>query len=289
MAQLQPIQLQHLLKEMIKEMSGKNRYGSGFTLIEVVVSMVLVSMITLIASFALKINLEAWERGVNEGDKVQIEVVLSNMLERQLRYIAISAPFGESETLMADNLESRTSIVSKPLLSETNMIQQIGAVTELKLIADEKSLSFYTLYSPQGSPYHGLTHVNYIYDESAKELTIYQKVIRGVEDISDITNQGSKRSKRISKRGSANDNVPLSTIRDVEQFSLSFIDGEDVTLFNSSASKRSTKGFSDSSSLKKSWAEDSLKPPAYIRLLFAQTKRKGGEPSVWLFKVGGVI
>ncbi|MBF0203522.1 MAG: type II secretion system protein, partial [Desulfamplus sp.] len=64
---------------------------SGFTLIEVIVSMILVSMITLIMAFALRVNLQAWERGINEGDKAQIEVVLPNMLERQLRFIATNA------------------------------------------------------------------------------------------------------------------------------------------------------------------------------------------------------
>ncbi|MBF0302074.1 MAG: prepilin-type N-terminal cleavage/methylation domain-containing protein, partial [Desulfamplus sp.] len=148
---------------------------TGFTLIEVIVSMVLVSMITLIMAFALKVNLDAWERGNNEGDKVQIEVVLPNMLEQQLRYIVSSASLSTTESISSES--SKTATNSFGLATTSSAGAQTGVVTQLKFTGNNQGLSFYTLYSPQGTPSQGLVRVAYIYDEGAKELNVYESVI----------------------------------------------------------------------------------------------------------------
>jgi len=310
--------------------------NSGFTLIEVIVAMVLVSMITLIMAFALKINLDAWERGNSEGDKLQIGVVLPNMLERQLRYIVKSASLSNTDSMTSDseNLKSKNSLADSQKGVGGTQLSQIGAVTNLKVSGNEKSLSFYTLYSPQGTPSQGLIRIAYIYDEDAKELTVYEKVIGSEDDIKDSdglfsgsgkfsskksgsgklgsrsVSRTSKSSGRSSKSGKksgskfSSDSMPVSTISDVEKFSLSFFEGEDSTLFQNgssfSSSSKTNSAFKSSnfsknrtskngSSFKDFWDQDSPNPPAFIKLLFAQTKLKGGTPSVWLFKVGGEL
>ncbi|MBF0574226.1 MAG: prepilin-type N-terminal cleavage/methylation domain-containing protein [Desulfamplus sp.] len=310
--------------------------NAGFTLIEVIVAMVLVSMITLIMAFALKINLDAWERGNSEGDKLQIGVVLPNMLERQLRYISSSAALANTDFLTSDSksLQSKNSVANSPQGIGGSQLSQIGTVTNLKFSGNEKSLSFYTLYSPQGTPSQGLIRVAYIYDEDAKELTVYEKVIGSEDDIKDSdelflssgkfssrrsgsgklgnrsvskhSKSGGRSSKSGKKSGSklSVDSMPISTIVNVEKFSLSFLEGEDSNIFQDGGSLNSafktnsafkSSNFSknrtskNGSSFKDFWDQDSPNPPAFIKLLFAQTKLRGGTPSVWLFKVGGAL
>ncbi len=280
--------------------------SSGFTLIEVIVSMVIVSMITLIMAFTFKVNLEAWERSNNEGDKVQIEIVLPAMLERQFRYLASSTSFTNSGSA-SSKISNRqpNSFNSKNSPIESTALTEIGVVTQLKLVGNNQNLSFYTLYSPQGSPSKGLIRVAYIYDEDKKELNVYEKVISNQEDIDDSDglfsisaksgkadgrSQRTARNKSGKKSGAkfSSDAIVVAKIRDIEKFSLSFLSLEDSKRLTSSRSSSDIK--MDESSFKDSWdGEDNLNPPDYIRLLFAQTKRKGGEPFVWLFKVGGTI
>ncbi|MBF0467791.1 MAG: prepilin-type N-terminal cleavage/methylation domain-containing protein [Desulfamplus sp.] len=303
----------------------------GFTLIEVLVSMILVSMITLIMAFALRVNLQAWERGIAEGDKVQIEVVLPHMLERQLRSIISNTVLaGSSQTFSASGQPDSSLNAGKAPVPATNPIIQTGTMTQLQFSGKENMLSFYTLYSPQGTPSQGLVRVAYLYDHEAKELTVYEKVIGSQEDISESENifsisgksgsvkSGSKSWKSGKKSGQSKSGgnfsgltAPVATITDVEEFSLSFLGGEDSTVFQESSSSNpfsnsprssggsfSSKGSSslnssypkmDAASFKDTWDENASEPPGFIRLLFAQTKRRSGTPSVWLFKVGGKI
>ena len=43
----------------------------GFTLVELLVAMVLLSMVTLVVAMALKLSIESWEHGVEEGEDIQ--------------------------------------------------------------------------------------------------------------------------------------------------------------------------------------------------------------------------
>lgn len=299
---------------------------TGFTLIEVIVSMVLVSMITLIMAFSLKINLDAWERGNNEGDKVQIEIVMPAMIERQLRYIVSSASLSTADSLSSENSQRADSVFgSKNSSAGAASSAQTGVATQLQFIGNQQSLSFYTLYSPQGTPSQGLVRVGYIYDEDAKELNVYESVISSQEDIDESDGlfsvsgrTGAGKSGRKSWRSALNksgkksggkfssDSAAIAKIKDVEKFSLSFLAAEDSSYFQNSntssfgsssrssglkgRSKRNSSDFKmNGESFQESWDENEPNPPQYLRLLFAQTKRKGGEPSVWLFKVGGNI
>lgn len=274
--------------------------------------MILVSMITLIMAFALRINLQAWERGVNEGDKIQIEVVLLNMLERQLRFIRSSASFANTSLISSASLETRSSQTQTQtsLITAANALSRTANLTLLKFTGEEHNLSFYTLYSPQGTPSQGLVRVAYIYDQAAKKLTVYEKMIGSEEDIKasdSLFSAAGKSGVNKKKRTFSGEAVPVATITDVEKFSLSFMPKEDSTVLQGSAlknppygstsslsSKRSSsRNSSDSKingeSFQESWDENSSDPPGFIRLLFAQTKLRGSTPSVWLFKVGGRI
>jgi len=292
--------------------------------------MVLVAMITLIMAFALRINLQAWERGVNEGEKVQIEVVLPHMLERQLRSIISSTALTNSSQTSSSSSDQTDSSLEASInsLSGKTSLSTTGTMTQLQFLGREQSLLFYTLYSPQGTPSQGLIRVAYVYDQDAKELTVYEKVIGSADDIkesdalfsptgrSDGGKSAPRYSKSVKKSGSNKSGgrfngqaEPLATIQDVEHFSLSFLAGEDSTAFKgdnpltssygslrgSSSSQRSSSSSNssdfqmDGSSFQDSWDQNSPDPPGFIRLLFAQTKRRGGTPSVWLFRVGGKI
>lgn len=305
------------LKSAIRQ-GGVNLKNSGFTLIEVVVAMILVSMITLIMAFALRINLQAWERGVDEGDKVQIEVVLPHMLERELRSTVSSTSFPNSIQTGSGTTLLRASSNS---LSDTASLSQPGAEIQLQFIGREQFLSFYTLYSPQGTPSQGLIRVAYIYDQKAKELTVYEKMVNSEEDIKAseglFSTSGKPGSKKSAGKSSVNsgrpgkksgadklgrDTLAVATITDVENFSLSFLAAEDSAVSDqqyqtssqvSSSRPSSSRKPSDSkiggASFQDTWDEKSSDPPGFIRLSFAQTKRRGGTPSVWLFRVGGKI
>ncbi|MBF0233884.1 MAG: prepilin-type N-terminal cleavage/methylation domain-containing protein, partial [Desulfamplus sp.] len=223
----------------------------GFTLIEVLVSMILVSMITLIMAFALRVNLQAWERGIAEGDKVQIEVVLPYMLERQLRSIISNTVLtGSLETFTASEQPDNPLMASKTPMPATKPMTQTGTMTQLQFLGKENMLSFYTLYSPQGTPSQGLIRVAYLYDQEAKKLTVYEKVIGSQEDIKESEtifsisgkagtekhggrNWKSGKKSSYSKSGSKSSGeiTPVATITDVEEFSLSFLAGEDSTVF----------------------------------------------------------
>lgn len=262
--------------------------NSGFTLIEVLVAMVLVAMITLIMAFALRINLQAWERGVTEGEKVQIEVVLTHMVEKQLRAMVSRTSFSSSSQVSSSSAD-QASIASLSGITSLST----GVMQQLPFIGRAQTLSFYTLYSPEGTPSQGLIRVAYLYDPGAKKLTVYEKVIGSEDDIKESNGLftttgkagGGKAALRASKSGKSSradkqgvQMEPVATILDVEQFSLSFMAEEESTALKM-----------DGSSFQDFWDENSPDPPGFIRLLFAQTKRRGGAPSVWLFRVGGKI
>lgn len=122
---------------------------SGFTLIEVLVSMVLVSMVTLIMAVSLRINLQAWERGVQEGEKLHVKVVLPALMERQLRSLVTTASFA----------------------GWAGFSSNLGRGEKLKFIKNDNLFSFYTLYTPQGTPAQGLIRVAYTYSPDRSGFT----------------------------------------------------------------------------------------------------------------------
>lgn len=223
--------------------------SNGFTLVEVLVSMVLVSMITLIMAFAFRMSLQLWERGENEGEKLQIEIALPYFLERQLR-----------------------SVVEK------SNITYKGASKEQKLDFYKKDnlFSFYTTYSPLGTPAQGLIRVAYLYEENEKQIKVYEKVIGSQEDINESSALFSKPD---------DDFHPVATITDVELFSLTF----------SPEQKRSRAPVNpldiklDISDFQETWDNAEKPLPTFVHLRLSQAGWRSGRESGWLLKVGGSI
>ena len=127
---------------------------AGFTLIEVLVSMVLVAMITLVMALAFQLSIQAWERGEKEGENYQISVVLPSLLEKQLRFVKKSAVFGG----------------------------QKGQIP-LDFLGENGELDFFTIYSPQGTPRQGLVRVFYRFDEEKKILNVYESLISNRDNL----------------------------------------------------------------------------------------------------------
>ncbi len=141
-------------KNMI--LRAKNRldsphFSGGYTLLEVLVAMVLVSTVTLIATMALRLSMNAWERGREEGEIGALNVTLPLLLEHQL----------------------------------TSLVDQASFPAKKRLPFDGRSqgLSFFTSYAPRGAGAGGLLRVTYLYEEEQETLWIYIQVVTRAEQL----------------------------------------------------------------------------------------------------------
>ena len=69
----------------------------GFTLVELLVAMVLLSMVTLVVAMALRMSIRAWERGVEEGEHLQRRVAIPSLMEKQLGALVKKDPFDSGQ------------------------------------------------------------------------------------------------------------------------------------------------------------------------------------------------
>ncbi|MFZ3047881.1 MAG: prepilin-type N-terminal cleavage/methylation domain-containing protein [Desulfatirhabdiaceae bacterium] len=164
-----------------------NRHSrqSGFTLLEILVAMVLVLLVTLISTQALRLTIQAWERTEKEGDAKQIRVALPSLIHNQLESLVLSARF-----------------------------QQQGQPVNLIFCGSENQMSFFSAYAPQGSESQGLMHIRYVYDNQTATLYIYQQVITSEDSFLTATETGSK-------KGRMTDN-PISQISGISDFRLAY-------------------------------------------------------------------
>ena len=173
------------MPEKIIVLQGGFVENKGFTLIEVMVAMVLVSMVTLVAAQGLRFSLNAFERANREGDAPRIITALPSLMSRQLQ------------------------------AAKTAMAFQKGGDTSLPFLGREAGLSFVTGFSPQGSQFRGLVRITYLYDQDRHRLSIYEKpVIRG-EDLDLTTNPLSDAWDQKLK--------PLTVLSQIKEFKLQFI------------------------------------------------------------------
>lgn len=213
-------------------------HSRGFTLIEVLVSMVLVSMVTMIIALVLRISLNAWERGEDEGEKAQIYTALPSLLGKQMQAAVHTMSFqGASES-------------------------------DLPFYGEKNVFSFFTLFSPMGTPWQGLVKITYQYDDIDQVLEIYENRINVQEDIKEIKA----------------DDRPVSEIPGVSRFSVRFLTETELK----ESFKRRAFYFSDASFQEK-WEERNKDLPAYIELDFALSDNKEAPIRKWLIKVGGRI
>jgi len=130
---------------------------SGFTLLELLVSMLMVSMVTIIIAQALKLSINSWDRAQREGDTFQARVVIPSLLRKQL-----------------------DSIVREKVFAQGH------APLKLVFKGTEKGLSFFTSYTPMAGSLTGLLRVTYVHDKEKRILLLYQKLILTLEDVKDI-------------------------------------------------------------------------------------------------------
>lgn len=123
----------------------------GYTLLEIMVAMVLVSTVTLIATMALRLSMNAWERGRQEGEVGALRVTLPLLLEHQLASLVDQADFPAKRKLPFDGRS--------------------------------QGLSFFTTYAPRGAGAGGLQRVTYLYEEEQKTLWIYLQTVTREEQL----------------------------------------------------------------------------------------------------------
>lgn len=163
------------------------RFQGGFTLLEIVIAMTLVAVVTLIAATAFRLTVQAWERGAEEGESRQIQSALPVLLEKQLAARTTAAMFGKTE-INPDNYFCGT----------------------------ENSLSFLTVYAPQGSLLQGVLWVQYLFEPSQKTLLIYSRPVTRMEDL--VENAEDHRMKKTEE------GFPVSQIHGITDFRLAYTD-----------------------------------------------------------------
>jgi prepilin-type N-terminal cleavage/methylation domain-containing protein len=143
--------------------TGRKRASveKGFTLLEILVALILVSMVALTVALAFKVGVGAWERGVKEGEDPQVRMIIPLLIQRQT-----------------------TAAV------RTNVFN--GAVLSLPFCGSQGSFSFFTSYAPEGSPRQGLMRVSYVFNEEEQKLFIYEQTITRRDDVKDEYNPVSE-------------------------------------------------------------------------------------------------
>jgi len=131
-------------------------YGDhrGFTLLELLVAMLMVSMVTVIIAQALKLSINAWERAQREGDTFQERTLIPFLLRKQLDSVIREKRFVKGQ-----------------------------APKKFKFRGRENGLSFFTSYTPMAGNLSGLFRITYLHDREKKVLFLYQQLILKPADI----------------------------------------------------------------------------------------------------------
>jgi prepilin-type N-terminal cleavage/methylation domain-containing protein len=124
--------------------------SSGFTLLELLISVTLIAVLVLILSMAVRTGLRAYSRGEKINERLIVVSAIEGLLGRQLRAVVADG----------SNLKN---------FSEFH--------------GEENEISFVTTHVPFGSQAGGLFKVVYRFDERGKKLIYAQKVITRPEDL----------------------------------------------------------------------------------------------------------
>jgi prepilin-type N-terminal cleavage/methylation domain-containing protein len=124
--------------------------SSGFTLLELLISVTLIAVLVLILSMAVRTGLRAYSRGEKINEHLIVVSAIEGLLGRQLRAVV-----GDGSDL-------------------NNFSEFHGK---------ENEISFVTTHVPLGSQAGGLFKVVYRFDEKRKKLIYAQKVITRPEDL----------------------------------------------------------------------------------------------------------
>jgi len=125
--------------------------SSGFTLLELLISVSLIAVLVLILSMSVRTGLRAYSRGKEINEGLIVVSAIEGLFGRQLRAVV-----KEDESDLKDFSEFH---------------------------GKENEVSFVTTHVPLGSQAGGLFKVVYRFDEREKELIYAQKVITRSEDL----------------------------------------------------------------------------------------------------------
>lgn len=142
----------------------KTEPESGFTLLELLVAMLMVTMVTTIIAVALKLSINSWERAKSQGDAFQTKAVIPFLIKKQLNAVVKEKAFAKGK-----------------------------APIKLKFNGRENGVSFFTSYTPMAGSMTGLLRVSYVYDRKEKKLFLYQQLILTQQDLKDIHNPLSEK------------------------------------------------------------------------------------------------
>jgi prepilin-type N-terminal cleavage/methylation domain-containing protein len=131
----------------------------GFTLLELVVAIMIMSLVVMIVAMALRLAMRYWERALGEEEAVQIAMVIPSLMDRQIGALVESSPFGTTER-------------------EVPLPWYGGA----------HGVSFFTAYAPMGSSSQGLLRVSYVFEPEEHTLSVYQQVIATEQDLAEEFN-----------------------------------------------------------------------------------------------------
>jgi prepilin-type N-terminal cleavage/methylation domain-containing protein len=125
--------------------------SSGFTLLELLVSVTLIAVLVFILSMAVHTGLRAYSRGKEINERLIVVSAIEGLLGRQLR-----------------------AVVTEDGSDLKNFSEFHG---------EKNEISFVTTHVPLGSQAGGLFKVVYRFDERGKKLIYAQKVITSSEDL----------------------------------------------------------------------------------------------------------
>jgi len=135
--------------------------SSGFTLLELLISVSLIAVLVLILSMSVRTGLRAYSRGKEINEGLIVVSAIEGLLGRQLRAVV-----REDGSNLKDFSEFH---------------------------GEENEVSFVTTHVPLGSQAGGFFKVVYRFDERGKELIYAQKVITRPEDLKDALPDGIDR------------------------------------------------------------------------------------------------
>ena len=125
--------------------------SSGFTLLELLISVTLIAVLVLILSMAVRTGLRAYSRGKEINERLIVVSAIEGLFGRQLRAVV-----REDGSDLKDFSEFH---------------------------GEENEISFVTTHVPLGSQAGGLFKVVYRFDQRGKKLIYAQKVITRPEDL----------------------------------------------------------------------------------------------------------
>lgn len=223
-----------LVPSLITEKGDKR----GFTLLELLVAIALVSMVTLIVAMALKLAIESWERGCEEGESVQLCVSIPALMGKQLSSLVKAAPFDKT--------------------AKTRLLPFCG---------QGHTLSFFTSYAPQGSPWQGLLRITYLFKEEEETLYLYEQVITNKEDLKkEFDPLSDRREKSLA---------PISQVRGITDFILTYTDQESLDP-------------QDMDAWKETWECLSTSLPTGLGIRLQAGRSPKAQSGRWFFRLGGI-